>query len=187
MLSEKVQVQDAQIADMQRLMDEKLELIQQLEERIENFTSIQSDSTKLLAKVESNSVAASRAVAQNEELKKQLDEVQTKLIQVTNDKVELTNLLDAERYGNREIKANYETMENQLTTITEKLHFKDEEMIRLTKENTELSETIDKLKGISREHVDRDHHNTHNGKHEHGDSCDHSHDHIDGGEYLTVI
>jgi len=98
----------------------------------------QPDQTKLLATMESDKVAASRALTQNVEMKNQLDELQQRFVQLTNDKAELVIRLDAEEFANREIRQNYTSMEQKLHTNEERFKFKDEEMIRLSHENVEL-------------------------------------------------
>lgn len=55
-----------------------------MEEEINRLHSNQPDNAKLLATIESDKVAASRAVAQNGELKKQLEEMQQAFIQMVN-------------------------------------------------------------------------------------------------------
>ncbi|KAI8035926.1 hypothetical protein M5D96_011357 [Drosophila gunungcola] len=94
--------------------------------------------TKLLATMESDKVAASRALTQNIEMKNQLDELQQRFVQLTNDKAELVIRLDAEEFANREIRQNYTNMEQKLHANEERFKFKDEEMIRLSHENVEL-------------------------------------------------
>lgn len=60
----------------------------------------------------------------------------------SNDKLELTSQLQSEEFQNREVRNRFGDIENELKTIKEKLHFKDEEMIRLTHENSQLDTQI---------------------------------------------
>ncbi|XP_017045092.1 golgin subfamily A member 2 [Drosophila ficusphila] len=110
----------------------------ELEQQLERLQAEQPDQTKLLATMESDKVAASRALTQNVEMKNQLDELQQRFVQLTNDKAELVIRLDAEEFANREIRQNFANIEQKLHTNEERFKFKDEEMIRLSHENVEL-------------------------------------------------
>lgn len=66
----------------QFIINEKDELIKNLENKLEQIESFQPDSSRLNASIESDKVAASRAVLQNQELKFQLDEIQKAFVQV---------------------------------------------------------------------------------------------------------
>lgn len=122
--------------------DDQLKLkdatVVELEQELERLQAVQPDQTKLLATMESDKVAASRALTQNVEMKQQLDELQQRFVQLTNDKAELVIKLDAEEFANREIRQNFTSMEQKLHVNEERFKFKDEEMIRLSHENVEL-------------------------------------------------
>lgn len=60
----------------------------------------------------------------------------------SNDKLELTDRLQSEQHLGREIKLRFEGMDGELSSLKEKLHFKDEEMIRLSHENVDLNKQI---------------------------------------------
>lgn len=60
----------------------------------------------------------------------------------SNDKFDLTSRLQSEQHLAREINARFGEVEQELQVVKEKLHFKDEEMIRLAHENTELNKEI---------------------------------------------
>lgn len=71
----------------------------------------------------------------------------------SNDKLELTNRLQSEQHLAREINHRFADVEKELSLLKEKLHFKDEEMMRLAHENTELnkqnlqlSQEVDRLR-----------------------------------------
>ncbi|GBP15082.1 Golgin subfamily A member 2 [Eumeta japonica] len=81
---------------------------------------------------------------------KQLDELETRFVQLTNDKAELMNRLDAEQFANREMQTNYNAMEERLRTFDERFKFKDEEMIRLSHENEELKKKLEHSHSISK-------------------------------------
>lgn len=125
--------------------DDQLQLkedaLNELQQELQRLQTEQPDLVKLMATIESDKVAASRALSQNVEMKQQLDELQQHFIQLTNDKAELVNKLDSEEFGNREMRLNYVKLEEQLQTNKERFKFKDEEMIRLSHENVELQRT----------------------------------------------
>uniref|UniRef100_A0A182Q379 Golgin subfamily A conserved domain-containing protein n=1 Tax=Anopheles farauti TaxID=69004 RepID=A0A182Q379_9DIPT len=118
------------------------EQIATLQLTVERLQLDKPDVAKLLAEIESGRVGASRAVTQNQELKSQLEEMQRAFVQISNDKLNLTDKLQTELHLGKEMKANYGNLEAELAAIREKLHFKDEEMIRLAHENTELNKQI---------------------------------------------
>ncbi|XP_052897044.1 golgin subfamily A member 2 [Anopheles moucheti] len=118
------------------------EQIAQLQLTVERLQLDKPDVAKLLVEIESGRVGASRAVTQNQELKSQLEEMQRAFVQISNDKLNLTDKLQTELHLGKEMKANYGNLESELGAIREKLHYKDEEMIRLAHENTELSKQI---------------------------------------------
>lgn len=122
--------------------DDQLQLkedaLTELQHELNRLQTEQPDQVKLMATMESDKVAASRALSQNVEMKQQLDELQQRFVQLTNDKVDLVNKLDAEEFANREMRLNYANMEQKLQANEERYKFKDEEMIRLSHENVEL-------------------------------------------------
>lgn len=74
--------------DVQRLqgqLQHKEQTINDLQSTVERLQAAQqspTDAQSLIASIESDKVAASRAVAQNVELKQQLDEIQLAFIQI---------------------------------------------------------------------------------------------------------
>lgn len=57
----------------------------------------------------------------------------------------MTSQLQSEEYLNRDIRNRYGDLEAELKSVKEKLHFKDEEMIRLTHENSQFDAKIQEL------------------------------------------
>ncbi|XP_039957792.1 golgin subfamily A member 2 [Bactrocera tryoni] len=192
----KIKSQEDRLEILSGELQEKQTRLDQLEEHVRNYASEQPDQVKLLATMESDKIAASRALAQNIELKKQLDELELRFVQLTNDKADLMNKLDAEEHANRKMRANYNEMEERLHDIDERFKYKDEEMIRLSHENMELTNKAAalqrklqrqgrKLDGHNHSHEPNDelHEHQHNGcddehEHTHGDDHnEHEHDH----------
>uniref|UniRef100_A0A1Q3F939 Putative golgin subfamily protein a member 2 n=1 Tax=Culex tarsalis TaxID=7177 RepID=A0A1Q3F939_CULTA len=118
------------------------EQIGSLQLSVERLQQDKPDVARLMAEIESGKVGASRAVAQNMELKAQLEEMQKAFVQISNDKLELTDKLQTELHLGKEMKSTYGQLETELQSIREKLHYKDEEMIRLAHENTELNKQL---------------------------------------------
>lgn len=63
----------------------------------------------------------------------------------SNDKLELASQLQSEEYLNRDVRNRFGDLESELKSVKEKLHFKDEEMIRLTHENSQFDAKIQEL------------------------------------------
>lgn len=136
----KIRSQETCIEEMREHMRQREICFDEVKKEMDEFLLEKPDNAKLLATMESDKVAASRALTQNTELKKQLDELEKKFVQLTNDKAELMNLWDAEKYTNREINSKYNLLEERLHSIDERFKNKDNEMIRLSHENEELNE-----------------------------------------------
>ncbi|KAG4065259.1 hypothetical protein HA402_012701 [Bradysia odoriphaga] len=131
-----------QISSLQLQLQEKITLLSETETTMERIQSERPDSKNLIASIESDKIAASRAMSQNQDLKQQLDEMQRAFVQVSNDKLELTDRLQSEQHLGREIRLRFDGMDSELSSLKEKLHFKDEEMIRLSHENVDLNKQI---------------------------------------------
>ncbi|XP_018787777.1 PREDICTED: golgin subfamily A member 2 [Bactrocera latifrons] len=185
----KIKSQEDRIEILSSELQEKQTRLDQLEEHVRNYASEQPDQIKLLATMESDKIAASRALAQNIELKKQLDELELRFVQLTNDKADLMNKLDAEEHANREMRANYNEMEERLHNIDARFKYKDEEMIRLSHENMELTNKAAALQWrLQRQGKKLD---GHNHSHEPNDElhepryngCNDEHEHIHEDDY----
>ncbi|XP_030375115.1 golgin subfamily A member 2 [Scaptodrosophila lebanonensis] len=135
----KIKSQDDQLQQKEEQLQEKSAALVELEKQLEMLQTEQPDQVKLLATMESDKVAASRALSQNVEMKRQLDELELRFVQLTNDKAELVNKLDAEEFANRDMRQSYAAMQERLEKNEERFKFKDEEMIRLSHENEELT------------------------------------------------
>lgn len=120
----------------------KLEEMKNMELQVERLMTETPNLSRLMTDFEDKSVAASRALSQNQGLKEQLDEMQRAFITMTNDKMELTDRLQSEMHLCKEMKIRYDAMEVELTEMKDKWHYKEDEMIRLSHENTELEKKI---------------------------------------------
>lgn len=120
----------------------KIEEINNLEALLEKIHSETPNLPKLLSDFEDKSVAAARAVSQNQSLKDQLNEMQQAFVKFANDKMELTNKLQSEMHLCKEVKTRHDIMERDLQAMKDKWQYKEDEMIRLSHENTELEKKI---------------------------------------------
>lgn len=138
---------------VQSQLEQKVTSISELEMKIERLETSYVDPSSLSATLESEKVAAARAVAQNVELKAQLEEMQTAYVQMTHDKAALMDQLQSEKHLGREMRGKLDGWEDEVSGLREKLHYKDEEMMRLSHENSELekktllqSQELDRLR-----------------------------------------
>lgn len=67
---------------LQQQLLEKDAKLTEIESELERLKADRPDTTNLLASIESDKVAASRAMMQNQELRKQLEEMQHAFVQV---------------------------------------------------------------------------------------------------------
>ncbi len=73
-----------QISSLQLQLQEKINSLSELETTVERIQSERPDSKNLIASIESDKIAASRAMSQNQDLKQQLEEMQKAFVQVVN-------------------------------------------------------------------------------------------------------
>lgn len=123
-------------------LEEKSEEVQGLEFQVDKMRTMTPNITQLMSDFEDKTTAAARALSQNQTLKDQLDELQRAFISLSNDKMELTDKLQSETHLCKEMKNQYDHMEEELTNMKQKWQFKENEMIRLSHENTELEKKI---------------------------------------------
>ncbi|CAG9814041.1 unnamed protein product [Phaedon cochleariae] len=114
----------------------------QLESMVEQLRGNQPDSVKLLATMESDKVAAARAVQQNKELKEQMDGMREVVAKLDNDKVQLTEKLDFEQSSNKELLDKLQKTELQLQRLTDAIEIKDRELSHLRESSMELNKQI---------------------------------------------
>lgn len=147
-LVEAEQVSEVFKTNSKALEAEILKLNQMLTLKDEQLNSTQMQGTNtanyenLMKELEYKSIAASRALAQNQELKSQLEEMQKAFITMTNDKVDLMTQMQSSDHLTKEMKLQYDAMEFELKEMKSKWQFKENEMIRLSHENTELEKKI---------------------------------------------
>lgn len=135
----KIEAEKAELGQSLLLKEDEMRSMQL---QIEQLKTQTPNLSQLMTDFEDKSVAASRALTQNQGLKDQLHEMQRAFIAMTNDKMELTEKLQAETHLCKEMKIRYDAMEAELHELQGKWQFKEDEMIRLSHENTELEKKI---------------------------------------------
>lgn len=133
---------EAEKKEVEKNFELKLEEMKNMEMLVEQLKTETPNLSQLMTDFEDKSVAASRALTQNLGLKEQLDEMQRAFITMTNDKMELTDKLQSEMHLGKEMKIRYDSMEAELNETKQKWQYKENEMIRLSHETTELEKKI---------------------------------------------
>ncbi|EFA04309.1 hypothetical protein TcasGA2_TC014602 [Tribolium castaneum] len=123
-------------------LEAKGESISELERIVEELRTNQPDSGKLLAIMESDKVAAARAVSQNTELKNQMDSMQEVFMKLNNDKIELTEKLTIEQRNNKELFEKLQKTELHLQTLADAIEIKDKELSHLRENSSELDKQL---------------------------------------------
>nr|CAD7431963.1 unnamed protein product [Timema monikensis] len=152
---------EAKSEEMQRLhleLDEKNQRVEELESLVERLQGDQPDQHKLLAAMESDKVAASRAVGQNQQLKKQLEELQEGFVRVVSvplvASVRVVSVSLVRVSGECPAGASVRASNNKLE-LTEKLqyeqHISKELAERLAQQETELNELRGRLEEKDRQ------------------------------------
>ncbi|XP_042898392.1 golgin subfamily A member 2 isoform X2 [Parasteatoda tepidariorum] len=124
---------NSSLCDQIRGLEEK---VVELEKILARMKDDQVDQNRLVETMQSDKVAASRAVTQNRELKKQLEELQNGFVEMSNDKLELTERLDSEKHRTKELGERLSQQEDELRELQEQLAQKESELQNLHKSNT---------------------------------------------------
>lgn len=130
MLSEKEMEIEMLIKEVQELRDTKDD---------------EADAVKLVQALESEKLGASRAVLQNQQLKEQLTEMENAFVTLSNDKLDLTEQLQAERNIGRKLNARLNTVETEMDNLKEKLKEKETSLIELEKEKLLNAQIADQM------------------------------------------
>ncbi|XP_070161136.1 golgin subfamily A member 2 [Polyergus mexicanus] len=104
-----------------------------------------ADAVKLVQALESEKLGASRAVLQNQQLKEQLTEMENAFVTLSNDKLDLTEQLQAERNIGRKLNARLNTIETEMDNLKEKLKEKETSLIELEKEKLQNAQIADQM------------------------------------------
>uniref|UniRef100_A0A1B6EI66 Golgin subfamily A conserved domain-containing protein n=1 Tax=Cuerna arida TaxID=1464854 RepID=A0A1B6EI66_9HEMI len=119
-LQVQLQEKTSEVDVLREGLQERAARIQELEVTVERLETERPDTANLQAAIESDKVAASRAMAQNNNLKKQLEELQEALIKMSNNKLELTQQLQQEQHLSRGLTERLEQLQESKITEVEK-------------------------------------------------------------------
>ncbi|GLH09745.1 Golgin subfamily A member 2 [Gryllus bimaculatus] len=132
-LSMDSQIQENKVVQDQ--LDMYMSRVEELESMVESLKADQPDTRKLLAAMESDKVAASRAVGQNQKLKEQLLELEEGFIQVSNQKVDLTQELQKEQHLSKELGERLAQQELEISELRTQLA-ENEKMLQSLQKST---------------------------------------------------
>ncbi|XP_076316406.1 golgin subfamily A member 2-like isoform X4 [Tachypleus tridentatus] len=122
---------DSQIRDnthMSHLLEERESKLEELESFLVRQQETQVDKSQLLQTMQSEKVAASRAVSQNRQLKEQLMELQDAFVKLNNDKLKLTDELHHEQHISKELGERLSEQEEELAEIKDQLSRKEKQL-----------------------------------------------------------
>ena len=127
---EKIKKQNEALEEMRQLLEEKTQRISDMETQLEMESEkpLGHVDPNFMAACESDKVAASRAVAQNQQLKEQLEELEIAVIQVTNSKAELANELDNIKKKFEKSKEDEIKLNTELTGLRDGIKERDRNM-----------------------------------------------------------
>ncbi|XP_075557591.1 golgin subfamily A member 2-like isoform X2 [Dermacentor variabilis] len=99
------------------LLAEREAQAEELAAALERLREDHVESSRLLETIQSEKVAASRALSQNRELKRQLEEMQDVFVKLSNDKLELTEQLQKEQHVTKELGERLGQQEEELREL----------------------------------------------------------------------
>lgn len=144
---------DTQVLDnhqMSMLLAEREAQVEALEGRLKRLQDDHVESSSLLDALQSDKVAASRALSQNRELKRQLEELQDVFVKLSNDKLELTEQLQKEQHVTKELGERLGQQEEELRELRDQLSIKEGKVHDLeqqtTKEMYQQSQLADRVR-----------------------------------------
>ncbi|XP_046999086.1 golgin subfamily A member 2-like [Schistocerca americana] len=134
--------QQQQIEELSADLKDRLTRIEDLESMIESMKEDQPNKERLLAAIESDKVAAARAVAQNQKLKERLEELENGFVTMSNTKLELTEKLQYEQHVNKEKCEQILDLENELKNIRQQLQEKEAALQQLESKLVQPEESV---------------------------------------------
>ncbi|XP_077543333.1 golgin subfamily A member 2-like isoform X1 [Haemaphysalis longicornis] len=111
--------------ELSHLLEEREAQVEELQGSLERLRADHLDSSQLLETLQSEKVAASRALSQNRELKRQLEEMQDVFVKLSNDKLELTEHLQKEQHVTKELGERLGQQEEELRELRDQLSAKE--------------------------------------------------------------
>lgn len=123
----------------------EIEILKKELQQLQNNENQSTDVPKLLQALESEQLGASRAVSQNQQLKKQLNEMHDAFIILSNTKLDLTEQLQSERTIGRKLNSELNKVESEVEFLKNCLKAKEESCLELEKENLQNAQIIDQI------------------------------------------
>ncbi|KAB7505637.1 Golgin subfamily A member 2 [Armadillidium nasatum] len=99
-----------------------------LETAVDRNNTYQVDTNQLLQSMQSDKIAASRALSQNKQLKEQLEELQNGFVMMSNKKLELTEKLEKELYLKKGLYKEIAQLNEEISTYKQNLLLKQREL-----------------------------------------------------------
>ncbi|XP_012536642.1 golgin subfamily A member 2 [Monomorium pharaonis] len=125
--------------------DTEIEMLMKEVQELRNTKDDGTDAAKLVQALESEKLGASRAVSQNQQLKEQLTEMENAFVTLSNDKLDLTEQLQAERNIGRKLNARLNNVETEMDNLKETLREKETFLIELEKEKLQNAQIADQM------------------------------------------
>ncbi|XP_071821023.1 golgin subfamily A member 2-like isoform X2 [Apostichopus japonicus] len=136
---------------LSKLLEEKESKLEELESVVYRFKEDATDRKALLESIQNDKATISRAVAQNKDLKSQLEELQDAFVKMSENNMTLTTSLQSEQHQANEFKqqledrgAELENSQKELDSRTEVINEKDIELESLKKELLQHAQMADR-------------------------------------------
>ncbi|KAK3864792.1 hypothetical protein Pcinc_029550 [Petrolisthes cinctipes] len=123
-------------SQLSRLVEQLSRQVEEMEVELERNKTEEVDTGKLLEAMQSDKVAAARALTQNRQLKEQLEELQSGFIIMSNKKLELTEKLEKELHTKKGLNQEIGKLEEILAALRQQQLEKEREIVML-KENSD--------------------------------------------------
>ncbi|XP_053329155.1 golgin subfamily A member 2-like isoform X3 [Spea bombifrons] len=130
----RAQVQDN--SHLSLLNHQQEERLQELEKVLERHSEEDKEKQQILENMQNDKTTISRALTQNKQLKEQIAELQMAFVKLTNEKAELTVLVDGYRHDHGKKLAD---LQESLGHVNEQLAAKEEEVRQLQAHRDEIS------------------------------------------------
>ncbi|KAK7072037.1 hypothetical protein SK128_019220 [Halocaridina rubra] len=141
-------------SQLSKLVDQLSRNIEDLEIQLERSKTEEVDTSRLLAAMQSDKVAAARALTQNKQLKEQLEELQSGFIIMSNKKLELTEKLERELHIKKGLNHEIATINEDLANMKQQSVEKDRELSDLRENAESLGNQLMLLRSQANVHAD---------------------------------
>lgn len=125
--------------------DAEIETLTNQVQDLRNTKNNNDDAAKLVQALESEKLGASRAVLQNQQLKKQLTEMENAFVTLSNTKLDLTEQLQAERSIGKKLNAKLNTFDMEIDNLKARVKEKETLLLELEKEKLQNAQIADQM------------------------------------------